>query len=180
MPKNDNAHSVRMTESFRKVMGESAAAEFESRFPLSKSANIEKKFQWAKDVCRYLDENIPEEQKITLRSGCSCGDGAQTAAKLKKYRSKTENLQECVNLFNEKESFASLEYINEQEVLFCYPECYCGCIKRGEGMLSKTWCYCTLGYTKAMFEKFLECRVSAELLESIKAGGSKCRIRVTW
>ena len=44
MAKNDNAHSIRMTESLRKNVGEKAADEFEETYVLSKSANIDKKY----------------------------------------------------------------------------------------------------------------------------------------
>lgn len=40
MSKNDNAHSIRMIESLRKV-DDSRANDFNDKYPLSKSANIE-------------------------------------------------------------------------------------------------------------------------------------------
>ena len=43
MAKNDNAHLLRMVESLRQNIGENRANEFEEKYPLSKSADIEKK-----------------------------------------------------------------------------------------------------------------------------------------
>lgn len=49
MPKNDNAHSIRMVSSLEKNAGKDAgkdaAREMEEKYPLSMSANIEKKFE---------------------------------------------------------------------------------------------------------------------------------------
>lgn len=46
MPKNDNAQSIRMVESLMKHVGDTYATEFESRYPLAKSADLVKKFEW--------------------------------------------------------------------------------------------------------------------------------------
>lgn len=45
MPQNDNAHSIRMVSSLEKNAGKDAAREVEEKYPLSMSANIEKKFE---------------------------------------------------------------------------------------------------------------------------------------
>lgn len=42
MAKNDNAHSVRLANSLERNAGHDAAGELEEKYPLSKSANIEK------------------------------------------------------------------------------------------------------------------------------------------
>ena len=43
MAKNDNAHSMRLVDSLNRNVGNNTAKEFEKKYPLSKSANIEKK-----------------------------------------------------------------------------------------------------------------------------------------
>lgn len=40
MPKNDNAHSIRIVESLKKIAGDVVAADFESMYPLAKSADM--------------------------------------------------------------------------------------------------------------------------------------------
>lgn len=45
MPQNDNAHSIRMVSSLEKNAGKDATREVEEKYPLSVSANIEKKFE---------------------------------------------------------------------------------------------------------------------------------------
>ena len=51
MAKNDNSHLVRIKRSLEEIVGGEEARNFEKLFPLSKSASIDKKFQWAKEVC---------------------------------------------------------------------------------------------------------------------------------
>lgn len=66
MAKKDNAHSVRMIDSLRKNIGNDVADEFEENYPLSKAANIEKKYEWAKNVCHHLEEYYDTETIMTL------------------------------------------------------------------------------------------------------------------
>ena len=82
MAKNDNAHSLRMVESLKQNIGEEAAHEFEEKYPLSKSADIEKKFEWAKTACDYLGEHFDTDTILKIRKECRCNDGKSIAKKL--------------------------------------------------------------------------------------------------
>lgn len=180
MPKNDNAHSLRMVNSLRQNIGEQAAKEFEERYPLSKSADIQKKFEWAKDVCSYLEKNYDTDTIIRVRKECRCNDGKSMADKLVKYLAHAESVKEFADSFNRKETFASLEYITEHRIRLCYPECYCACVKRIPKELSKAWCYCTLGNAQGIFTRVFQKKVNVALVESIKTGGTRCVIEVEW
>lgn len=50
MAKNDNAQSVRLVDSLERHVGYDTAREFEANYPLSKSADINKKYQWANAI----------------------------------------------------------------------------------------------------------------------------------
>lgn len=73
-----------------------------------------------------------------------------------------------------------MEYMSDNRILFCYPECYCACVKRVPHELSKTWCYCTLGNAEGIFSKVFGKDVKVTLLRSIKNGADKCVIEVEW
>ena len=180
MAKNDNAHAVRLLDSLRKNVGDKAADEFGEKYPLSKAANIEKKYEWAKYVCVYLEKHFDPQMMMTLRKACRCNDGKAIANKILKYLKQTDSIEQFVKAFNQKETFASLEYISDNRILFCYPECYCACIKRVAGEVSRAWCYCTLGNAEAIFQEVFHKEVKVTLLESIKTGGNRCVIEVEW
>lgn len=180
MPKNDNAHSLRLVESLKKNNCSELAEQLEKQYSLSKSASIEKKFEWAKQACTFLEDNLCEEEIITVRKSCICNDGASNAKKLLKYLNKSSGIKEFVENFNANETFASMEYIAENKLLFCYPECYCGCVKRIPEHLTKTWCYCTIGFAESMFGKVFQKNVKVTLTESIKTGGKRCAMIVEW
>lgn len=180
MPKNDNGHSVRMVESVRKILNEDAARELEEKLPLSASADIDKRFEWANEVCNFLSERYDNDTIMRIREQCICNDGKETAKKLIKYRNQTNSIPEFVQRFNEKENFASLEYINDHNIFFCYPQCYCSCVKRVNKQLPEIWCYCTLGYAKGVFQEVFQKEVKVQLKESVKTGGKRCAVSVEW
>lgn len=180
MAKNDNAHSIRMVESIKTVIGDKQALEFEEKYPLSKSANVNRKFEWAKEACEYLEKTFDRETNMRIREKCICNDGKSTANKLIKYLNQTNSIPDFIKSFNENESFASLEYIDSNKIMFCYPECYCGCVKRVNDQLSEIWCYCTLGYAKNVFSSVFNKEVKVQLVESIKIGGQRCAVSVEW
>ena len=95
------------------------------------------------------------------------------------YLKKGESIKEFVRLHNENEKYGTLEYIDENTFLMCYPQCYCSCVKHVEGILPKTWCYCTLGYAKKLFSQVFDEKIEVELLESVKTGGKRCAVKVT-
>ena len=180
MAKNDNAHSIRLLDSLRRNLGNDVADEVDEKYPLSKSADIQKKYEWAKSVCEYLDVHFDTETIMTLRKECRCNDGKSIATKILKYLNKADSTEQFVKDFNENESFASLEYISDNKILFCYPECYCACVKRVPGEVSKSWCYCTLGNAEGIFKEVFKKEIKVTLLESIKTGGERCVIEVEW
>ena len=180
MPKNDNAHSIRLVESLKKNIGSELADRFEIQYPLSKSATIEKKFDWAQNACTFLEEHLEEQEIIKVRKECRCNDGKSIAKKLLKYLNKAESIEDFVREFNQNETFAALEYISENKLLFCYPECYCACVKRMPENVSRTWCYCTLGNAEGIFQEVFQKDVKVTLKDSIKTGAKQCAIEVEW
>jgi hypothetical protein len=178
MPAMDNPHAIRLYDSLCANADKSLAEEFAHKFPLSKSADFERKFKWASDVCEYLERNFDDDAICNIREACNCDNGASKAIKMKAYLRNSTGLTDFAERFNSKETYARLETQGES-LLFIYPVCYCSCVKRVNKPISKTWCYCTLGYTKALFEKVFGHPVDVVLLESIKTGGNKCVIKVT-
>lgn len=180
MPKNDNAHSLRLIASLTENNCPELAEQLETKYPLSKSASIEKKFEWAKQACAFLEDNLGEEEIINIRKKCICNDGASNAKKLSKYLNKASDIKEFIDDFNANETFASMEYIADNKLLFCYPECYCGCVKRIPENLTKSWCYCTIGFAESMFRAVFQTDVTVTLTETIKTGATRCAMLVEW
>ncbi len=180
MPKNDNAHALRLAANLSAHIGEDASRAFSEAHPLSKSADVQQKFAWARAVCEYLDGQYDEETIRLIRRDCRCNDGKSIADKLLRYLKSTDSLAQFADSFNRGETFAQMEYLSENALHFIYPACYCACVKRADGDLSRAWCACTLGNAEAIFTRVFGPSVQVSLLESIKTGGTRCVIRVEW
>ncbi|HBR31440.1 MAG: DUF6144 family protein [Eubacteriales bacterium] len=185
MPKNDNVKSIRLYESVRNNIGEEAADSMAEIVYLSKSADFKRKFKWANEVCSYLENNYNDDQIKRIRMGCSCTPPPKYIEAVKKLYQESESLDEFCEKYNA--AYGGNHSLwhegnaveNTAVLFFSYPHCYCDCVQRVDGIVSKTWCLCTLGYTKKLFDAVLECDTEVELIESVKTGGNRCVMSIS-
>lgn len=57
--------------------------------------------------------------------------------------------------------------------------CLCSMAESKPAGLSATFCWCSVGYVKEIFERRFGRTVDVELLDSILKGGERCRFRIT-
>jgi len=178
MPLTDNPHSVRLYDSLLNHVGEETAERIAHKIPLSKSADYEKKFLWAESVCADLEKEFDGDTVRAIRMDCACGPETGKINKLKRLYHASAGLDDFAEKANKLEQGFTIEH-KDSALFLIYPSCYCSCVKRVDKPVSATWCYCTLGYTKRMFESILERPVAVELIESVKTGGDRCEIKIT-
>jgi predicted hydrocarbon binding protein len=69
--------------------------------------------------------------------------------------------------------------LEDDAVYVVYPTCYCGQIK---GMpvseIPDSYCDCSVGWIKQLFESVLDHPVHVERITSVVAGDSECRFRI--
>lgn len=180
MPKNDNPHSLRLIEAIRSLHGSESADAFAASHALSKSADIDKKYRWACDICTSLASHFDADEATQIRRACKCCDGVTMAKEISACISKGNGLAEGCKLFSENNKYAFLEYVSENEVLFGYHTCVCSCIKRAEGPVPALWCECSAGYAEAMFRQVFGTSATVTLLTTAKSGADRCTFRVQW
>ena len=56
--------------------------------------------------------------------------------------------------------------------------CMCPVVESGPVELSPTYCQCSAGYVKEMFERLTGSPCRVEVLESLRSGGSACRFKI--
>ena len=57
--------------------------------------------------------------------------------------------------------------------------CMCPLVESGPPGLSPTFCYCSTGYVKEIFERTTGKPVTVDLIESLKMGGKDCVFGIT-
>ena len=64
-----------------------------------------------------------------------------------------------------------------------YLACHCPLAREsiisGRERVSGTWCYCSAGFEKLLFDVVFGEEVEAEVLESVLAGDGRCRFAIT-
>lgn len=178
MPKTDNSHAVRLLNSLQKYTNAGTAQRIVHKIPLSKSAGAEKKHAWAQSICVDLESEFDDDSIKRIRMDCACGPDDGKINNLKKLFHSCPNMEAFAQRATGMKQGYQMTY-DGQSLFLIYPQCYCSCVKHVDKPLSKTWCYCTLGYTKKMFESVFDHPVHVELIDSVKMGGEKCLIKVT-
>jgi predicted hydrocarbon binding protein len=59
-----------------------------------------------------------------------------------------------------------------------YTRCYCPLVAAGPDRLSETYCYCSQGWVREMFEAVMNKSLSVTTLQTIKRGASTCRFLI--
>ena len=95
---------------------------------------------------------------------------------VKKLMASSANLEEFAN--NEKAKAAGLSY-HDNELYLQFPFCPCPMLAEVDKLDNNTWCQCTTGYSKVLFEKAFSCEVDIELLKSVKMGDDSCLMKIT-
>ena len=177
MAKNLDPNAIRLKESMEMHGKKEAGEKFSNENSLEETADINEKFAWAKKTCAFLEENFDDDTVKAIRMDCACGPQYEWIQSVKDAYDSATDPEDFVEKTNALELGYRLEFDGTSFYLI-YPQCYCDFVNQVEDTLSKTWCYCTLGYTRKMFEYVLGKEVKVELITSVKLGGKECRIKI--
>jgi predicted hydrocarbon binding protein len=131
---------------------------------------------WVKNTMSRLENEFDENSVIQIRTNCQCGYGMDEKLEfLNELIRTSSNLDEFAN--NDRAKAAGLSYSNG-EIYLQFPFCPCPMLADVDKLESKTWCQCTTGYSKVLFEKAFNCQVDVELLKSVKMGDSNCLMKI--
>ena len=131
---------------------------------------------WVNATMKRLENNFDKATVKKIRMNCQCGFGMDEKIKLvKELMAESSTLEELGNLEKAKAAGLSFQdgYLHLQ-----FNFCPCPMLAEVEKLDSYTWCQCTTGYSKKLFETAFECEVDVELLKSIKAGDDICLMKI--
>jgi predicted hydrocarbon binding protein len=121
--------------------------------------------------CHFNDDNV-----IKIRLRCQCGyDMDDKLSFLQKLMESSKNMEEFAN--HEKAKAAGLSILYDKLHLH-FPFCPCPMLAEVVKLDSITWCQCTTGYSKVLFEQAFGCPVDVTLLKSVKMGDDVCLMKI--
>ncbi|MBW9158718.1 DUF6144 family protein [Clostridium tagluense] len=131
---------------------------------------------WVKSTMNRLESNFDRSTVKQIRMNCQCGYGMdEKLALVQELVASSSNLEEFAN--QDKAKAAGLSCTNG-ELYLQFPFCPCPLLVDVDKLNTDTWCQCTAGYSKVLFEKAFGCEVVVELLKSIKMGDDICLMKI--
>ena len=136
----------------------------------------EKDGAWVKSTMTKLDNCFDPSAVRQIRMNCQCGYGMEEKlALVKELMAASCSIEEFGNL--EKANAAGL-FCTDGELYLQFQFCPCPMLATVDKLDSYTWCQCTAGYSKVLFEEAFGCEVDVELLKSIKVGDEICLMKI--
>jgi predicted hydrocarbon binding protein len=124
-----------------------------------------------------LNEHVDEKTKALILE--KCGKQCQSQSLIKKARAiykESEDTGEFLEKLGRVYKHLEREGNN---VYIVYPRCYCSQVNKiPKGQISGTYCNCSRGWAKALFEGAVGHPVDVKLEKSIIKGDNQCRFRV--
>jgi predicted ArsR family transcriptional regulator len=133
--------------------------------------------KWVTNLLDALDGMVDEETRVSVLESCGrkcIGNGflvkAQTLAK------KSKNTDEFLEKLGKVWKHL---HVDKNGTFVVYDQCYCPMVKAYKGKLSPSFCNCSVGWIKELFEKSLNKPVKVEKLGTIKQGSKQCKFKIT-
>ena len=131
---------------------------------------------WVKSSMARLETQFDPAAVKQIRMNCQCGYGMDDKlALLKELLASSSDLEGFAG--QDKAKAAGLS-CNDGELYLQFWFCPCPMLADVDRLDTYTWCQCTTGYSKVLFEKAFGCEVDVELLKSIKAGDEICLMKI--
>lgn len=131
---------------------------------------------WVKNTMKRLETNFDKDSVLKIRRKCQCGYAMDEKLSLVKGLLETSsNMEEFAS--QDKAREAGLSWLNGKLHLQ-FPFCPCPMLAEVDKLETNTWCQCTTGYSKVLFEKAFGCEVDVELLKSVKMGDDICLMKI--
>jgi predicted hydrocarbon binding protein len=133
--------------------------------------------KWITCLVNGLNEHVDEKTRAMILE--QCGRQCQSPAFINKAKSiyeKSKNIDEFLEKFGQVYKHLHKE---GEKVYIIYPRCYCFQVNKiPKGKLSGTYCNCSRGWAKALFEGALGRPVEVLMEKSIINGDNQCKFRI--
>lgn len=124
-----------------------------------------------------LAKNIDEKTLAMVLE--KCGRQCQSQGFVKKARSIYQKSNSTEEFLEKLGQIYEHLHVEGNKVYIVYPRCYCSQVNKiPKGKLSGTYCNCSRGWAKALFEGALGKPVEVNMEKSIVNGDDQCKFRI--
>jgi predicted hydrocarbon binding protein len=133
--------------------------------------------RWVVNLLDALDREVDEETRVKVLESCGrkcIGEGFLKKAEAIAEKSKsTEEFLEGLGKVWKHLS------ISRDGVFVVYEQCYCPLVKGYQGKVPPSFCNCSVGWIKELFETALKRPVRVDKIGTIKQGNRQCKFKIT-
>ena len=132
--------------------------------------------KWLESLLVGLDGELDENARARILESCgrSC-ISRNFIKKAQRCKHDAENVEEFIIKLSRTWKHLRRE---NGDTYVVYEKCYCPLVRTYSGKLSPTFCNCSRGWIKELFESALQKPVDVELQKSIKHGDNICKFKV--
>lgn len=148
--------------------------------------------RWVKRFFEVADLQLDQEtrNKLMQANGAACAKGAYGEIPGDYKEVSMEEIDQKITLWQQSLGEENI-YREGNIVYFNYVAnprglkisdgyCLCPMVENKPERLSPTFCQCSVGYVKYMFQRFFTLKpVQVDLLESLRTGGKACRFKIS-
>jgi len=133
--------------------------------------------RWVQNLVASMDAHLDEQTKTALME--SCGRACARGGAINSAKTCQGNADRLVTTL--ENSIGKGHARRDGDVVHVvYPKRLCHLVAKGPPALPDTYCLCSRGWLKEMFETVLGEPVEVELLDSVKRGADQCSFTVRW
>jgi len=134
------------------------------------------KEQWLVDLLKEVEGCVDEERLASIleQRGRACISDNY----IKKAKAAANDARDIDEFLDNLAKVVRMLKRKGDEVHMIYPKCYCHKIKGVVGDVPRSYCSCSVGWVKEMFEQALDRPVEVRLEASVLRGDEVCRLRV--
>jgi predicted hydrocarbon binding protein len=142
---------------------------------------------WVKGAMDRLDELVDEEIKIRIMENCGykCSEmNSEAVEEAKARRKKYKSLDEFLEA-EQRNPMKGTKLVRKGDILYQFytpkslgMRCYCSLVNASDEKMSLTYCHCSKGFVKKLWEAIIERPVKVELIQSVVSGADECKFAV--
>ncbi len=141
------------------------------------TSSYTEKAAWMRVAIERLERLIGREASRRIMESCGrkcCGPTSRKIAK--KLMRETDSIADFVRKLNDARlGGGRLQLVDKHTITGGYDRCYCGLVKKTDQPFSSTtYCHCSVGWYKQLFESALGRPVDVEIKRSIISGANRC------
>jgi predicted hydrocarbon binding protein len=145
------------------------------------TSDYAQKAEWIRNAVRRLENQVgkPTARKVMQACGMKCC-GPTQQKRAKQFMAESKSVEELLAKLNERGiGGGRLKLKDPNTIVGGYDWCYCGRVKQTrQPFPTDTWCHCSAGWYKSLFEAAFDKPVKVKLKQSIIQGADTCEFEI--